>query len=121
MIMDYHASYYARELNQVDGTSVTRLSRTLFDASANPSPHQIETALFAIRSALSNGMRRADEGVHPCSAAVQTRTLRAEVDTKTKKSIRNRTLERFPMSRNRKDVDLYDLVPCWLTDEWRVA
>jgi hypothetical protein len=62
-------------------------------------------------------------GVHPCSSVVQIKTLPAEIDTKPKKGIRDRALERFAMSRNRKDsrVDLHDLVPCWLIHEWRAA
>lgn len=63
-------------------------------------------------------------GVHPRSSVVQIEKRRAEVDTKTKKRIRDRALERFPpVLRNRKDshIDFHDLVPCWLTHEWRAA
>jgi hypothetical protein len=63
-----------------------------------------------------------DIGSHPCPSVVQARTLHTEIDT-NQKGIRNRALERFSMSRNRKDglVDLHDLMPCWLTHEWRAA
>lgn len=46
-----------------------------------------------------------------------------DIDTKTKKGIRDMALEWFPVSRNRKDslVDLHGLEPCWLTHEWRAV
>lgn len=50
MITDYHANYYAHELNRVGGTGVDRLGRALFDACVDLNPHQIEAALFALRS-----------------------------------------------------------------------
>lgn len=61
-------------------------------------------------------------GAHPCSSVVQVNTLRTEIDT-NQKGTRDRALERSSMSRNRKDglVDLHDLMPCWLTHEWRAA
>lgn len=50
MITNYHASYYAHELSRVGGTGVDRLGRALFDACVDLNPHQIEAALFALRS-----------------------------------------------------------------------
>ena len=50
---DYHAKYYAYELTrQASG----RLSTSLFDASVDLNSHQIEAALFALRSPLSKGV-----------------------------------------------------------------
>ncbi|NDC75856.1 DEAD/DEAH box helicase, partial [bacterium] len=62
MITAYHAKYYAHELtrrNTADG--VDRLSRSLFDASVDLNPHQIEAALFALRNPLQEGVLLADE------------------------------------------------------------
>jgi hypothetical protein len=61
MISDYHASYYAHELSRVGGTGIDRLGRALFDACVDLNPHQIEAALFALRSPLSKGVLLADE------------------------------------------------------------
>lgn len=61
MITDYHANYYAHELSRVGGTGVDRLGRALFDACVDLNPHQIEAALFALRSPLSKGVLLADE------------------------------------------------------------
>jgi len=61
MITDYHASYYAHELSRGGGTGVDRLGRALFDACVDLNPHQIEAALFALRSPLSKGVLLADE------------------------------------------------------------
>lgn len=59
---DYHAKYYAYELTrQTSGEDVERLSTSLFDASVDLNPHQIEAALFALRSPLSKGVVLADE------------------------------------------------------------
>ena len=67
---------------------------------------------------------RTNEGeiaIYLYSFVVQLKKLRAEIDTKTKEGIRDRTLEWLPASRNRKDslVGLRGLAPCWLTHEWR--
>ncbi len=61
MITDYHANYYAHELSRIGGTGVDRLGRALFDACVDLNPHQIEAALFALRSPLSKGVLLADE------------------------------------------------------------
>jgi SNF2 family DNA or RNA helicase len=58
----YHAKYYAHELTRrhaADG--VDRLSQSLFDASVDLNPHQIEAALFAMRNPLQQGVLLADE------------------------------------------------------------
>ncbi|HOJ05411.1 MAG TPA: SNF2-related protein [Bacteroidota bacterium] len=61
MITDYHACYYAHELSRIGGPGVDRLGRALFDACVDLNPHQIEAALFALRSPLSKGVLLADE------------------------------------------------------------
>lgn len=53
MITSYHAKDCAHELTRrhaADG--VDRLSQSLFDASVDLDPHQIEAALFALRNPL---------------------------------------------------------------------
>jgi len=62
MFTAYHAKYYAHELTRrhaADG--VDRLSQSLFDASVDLNPHQIEAALFALRNPLQEGVLLADE------------------------------------------------------------
>jgi superfamily II DNA/RNA helicase len=62
MLTDHHAKYYAYELTrQASGENVDRISTSLFDASVDLNPHQIEAALFALRSPLSKGVVLADE------------------------------------------------------------
>ncbi len=57
----YHAKYYAHELSRTGGDGVDRIGRALFDATVELNPHQIEAAMFALRSPLSNGVLLADE------------------------------------------------------------
>jgi hypothetical protein len=48
-ITDYHAKYFAYELTrQRRGGDVDRLATSLFDASVDLNPHQIDAALFAL-------------------------------------------------------------------------
>jgi len=61
MTTPYHARYFAHELTRQGGEGVERLSRSLFDACVDLNPHQIEAALFAIRSPVSKGVLLADE------------------------------------------------------------
>ncbi len=61
MLTPYHAKFYAHELSRVGGTGVDRLGRALFDAAVELNPHQIEAALFALRSPLAKGVLLADE------------------------------------------------------------
>lgn len=61
-ITAFHAKYYAYELTrQHAANDVSRLSQSLFDASVDLNPHQIEAALFALRSPISKGVLLADE------------------------------------------------------------
>lgn len=58
----YHARYFAYELTRQSASEgVERLSNSLFDALVDLNPHQIEAALFAMRSPLSHGVILADE------------------------------------------------------------
>ncbi len=62
MITAYHSKYYAELLTlQNSSTSVNRLSQSIFNAQIDLNPHQIEAALFAFQSPLSNGVILADE------------------------------------------------------------
>jgi superfamily II DNA or RNA helicase len=62
MITDYHAKYYAHDLTKrVPAGAAEQLSIALFDASVDLNPHQIEAALFATQSPLSEGVILADE------------------------------------------------------------
>lgn len=61
MMTPYHAKYYAHELSRIGGDGVDRIGRALFDATVELNPHQIEAAMFALRSPLSNGVLLADE------------------------------------------------------------
>src|SRR3990170_193951 len=62
MITAYHAKYFAHALlrsSTEDG--VEKISRSLFDAAVDLNPHQIDAALFALKSPLSKGVVLADE------------------------------------------------------------
>jgi len=61
-ITDYHAKYFAYELTrQRRGGDVGRLTQSLFDASVDLNPHQIDAALFALQNPLVKGVILADE------------------------------------------------------------
>ena len=60
-ITSYHAKYFAHDLTKRSVDGLDRLSSALFDASVDLNPHQIEAALFALESPLSNGALLADE------------------------------------------------------------
>ena len=62
MTTNFHAKYYAHDLTKIGpSTSSDRLSMSLFDACVDLNPHQIEAALFAVRSPISKGVILADE------------------------------------------------------------
>jgi hypothetical protein len=61
MTTPYHARFFAHELTRQGGEGVERLSRALFDACVDLNPHQIEAALFVMRSPISKGVLLADE------------------------------------------------------------
>lgn len=61
-VTPFHAKYYAHDLSaRRSSTVVDRLTTSLFDAAVDLNPHQIEAALFALRSPLSKGVILADE------------------------------------------------------------
>ena len=57
----HHAKYFAYDLTRCAPSGLDRLSMSLFDASVDLNPHQIEAALFALQSPLSKGVVLADE------------------------------------------------------------
>lgn len=62
MTTAYHAKYYAYELTKrCSSEKLEKLSQSLFNATIDLNPHQIEAALFAFRSPLSRGAILADE------------------------------------------------------------
>jgi superfamily II DNA or RNA helicase len=62
MLTDYHSQYYAYELTRrYPSDRMEKLSQSLFNATVDLNPHQIDAALFAFRSPLSRGAILADE------------------------------------------------------------
>ncbi len=58
----YHAKYLAYELTrQLPSNDIGKLTASLQDAQVDLNPHQVEAALFAFKSPLSNGAILADE------------------------------------------------------------
>lgn len=61
-ITDYHAKYFSYELTrQRRGGDLDRITQSLFDASVDLNPHQIDAALFALQNPLVKGVILADE------------------------------------------------------------
>lgn len=61
-VTPYHAKYFAWELTRRRAANEEdRLSQSLFDASVDLNPHQIDAALFALNNPLSKGVILADE------------------------------------------------------------
>ncbi len=62
MITDYQAKYFAHALlRESTEDGIEKISRSLFDAAVDLNPHQIDAALFALKSPLSKGVILADE------------------------------------------------------------
>ncbi len=58
----YHIAYYAHELTRRSASdSIAKLGSSIFNATVDLNPHQLEAALFAFRSPLSRGVILADE------------------------------------------------------------
>lgn len=58
----YHAKYFAYDLTrQLPANDIGKLTASLQDAQVDLNPHQVEAALFAFQSPLSNGAILADE------------------------------------------------------------
>src|SRR5712691_1393635 len=61
-LTDYHAKYFAHELTRrYPSDSVEKLAGAVASAQVDLNPHQVEAALFAFRSPLSQGALLADE------------------------------------------------------------
>lgn len=61
-LTDYHAKLFAYQITrQAPSGAEDNLSMSLFDASVDLNPHQIEAATFALQSPLSQGVILADE------------------------------------------------------------
>ncbi len=61
-LTSYHAKYFAYELSrQLPANDIGKLTASLQDAQVDLNPHQVEAALFAFQSPLSNGAILADE------------------------------------------------------------
>jgi SNF2 family DNA or RNA helicase len=62
MTTPYHAAYYAHELTRRSASDgIEKLGSSLFNATVDLNPHQLDAALFAFRSPLSRGAILADE------------------------------------------------------------
>lgn len=61
MITAHHAKYFAHQLTKQGGSGIDRLTQSLFNSNVDLNPHQIEAALFALRSPFSKGVILADE------------------------------------------------------------
>lgn len=62
MTTDYHAKFFAHELNRRHSVAdAGKLAAALLDAQVDLNPHQVEAALFAFKSPLSKGAILADE------------------------------------------------------------
>lgn len=57
----YQSKYFAHDLQRRSASDGDRLATALFDAAVDLNPHQIEAALFAVRSPLAKGVLLADE------------------------------------------------------------
>ena len=58
----FHSKYYAYDITKhVSSDSIEKLGNSLFNASVDLNPHQLDAALFAFRSPLSRGAILADE------------------------------------------------------------
>src|SRR6056297_1441450 len=62
MSTPYHSQYWAHALTlRGSGGDIAALSRSIANARVDLNPHQIDAALFALRSPFSNGAVLADE------------------------------------------------------------
>jgi len=60
--LEYHSKYYAYELTkQCSSHQLEKLNKSIFNATVDLNPHQLDAALFAFRSPLSRGAILADE------------------------------------------------------------
>ena len=61
MISRHHQKYLAHYLTKTGGEGINKLSQSLFNANVDLNPHQVEGALFALRSPFNKGVLLADE------------------------------------------------------------
>jgi superfamily II DNA/RNA helicase len=62
MTTNFHSKYYAYELTKrCSSEQLAKLNQSIFNATVDLNPHQIDAALFAFRSPLSRGAILADE------------------------------------------------------------
>ncbi|MFZ3085241.1 MAG: hypothetical protein WA097_01185 [Candidatus Hydromicrobium sp.] len=62
MLTDYHAKYYAYEsTRRISSDNPEKITQILSDAQVDLNPHQLDTALFAIKSPFNKGVILADE------------------------------------------------------------
>ena len=62
MLTDYHAKYFAHDLTKrCSSDSLEKLAGAVAGAPVDLNPHQVDAALFAVRSPLSKGALLADE------------------------------------------------------------
>ena len=62
MSTPYHSRYFAHELTKrCSAHQMEKLNRSIFNATLDLNPHQIDAALFAFRSPLARGALLADE------------------------------------------------------------
>ena len=62
MITEYHAKLYAHEVSKRHSVAdAEKLAGALLDTQIDLNPHQVEAALFALKSPLSKGAVLADE------------------------------------------------------------
>ena len=62
MSTPYHAKYFAHQLTRkCSAHEIEKLNQSIFNATVDLNPHQIDAALFAFRSPLSRGALLADE------------------------------------------------------------
>jgi len=54
-ISNHQAKYFAYALTREGGHGVERLQQSLLNATVDLNPHQVEAALFALRSPISSG------------------------------------------------------------------
>jgi len=64
-LTSYHAKYFANDLTRRATGGIDRLSMSLFDAAVDINPHQVEAALFALHSPVSQGVTEARERMQP--------------------------------------------------------
>ena len=55
-VSNYHAKFFAYALTREGGEGVERLTQSILNASVDLNPHQVEAALFALRSPFSQGV-----------------------------------------------------------------